>query len=131
MLSANRTLGVEELEPREVPATFGTPWPDGEHLTLSFAPDGTAIGSAPSDSFAALGPDARLAVLRAFQAWAVHANVNVGLVSDSGAAFGTGGAVQGDPRFGDVRVGGARWRTTCSRLPRRTACTTTTPAGWW
>lgn len=98
-------LRIEALEPRDVPATFGTPWPDGEHLTLSFAPDGTAVGGAPSD-FAALGPAARRAVLAAFQQWAAHANVNVGLVADSGAAFGTGGAVQGDPRFGDVRVGG-------------------------
>ena len=99
-------LQVEALEPRDVPATFGTPWPDGERVTLSFAPDGALIGSSASDLFAELGPDARLAVLRAFQAWAVHANVNIGLVPDSGAAFGTGGAIQGDPRFGDVRVGG-------------------------
>ena len=105
-MSAFPTLHVEALESRDVPATFGTPWPDGGHVTLSFAPNGTTIGGSPSDFLAALGPDARLAVLKAFQQWVAHANVNVGLVSDSGAAFGTGGAVQGDPRFGDVRVGG-------------------------
>jgi hypothetical protein len=32
--------------------------------------------------------------------------VNIGLVGDTGPAFGTGGATQGDPRFGDIRVGG-------------------------
>ena len=46
---------------------------------------------------AAPDPGARLAVLRAFQAWAVHANVNIGLVPDSGAAFGTGGGGAGRP----------------------------------
>src|SRR4051812_20920161 len=95
-------LRVEELEPRDVPATFGTPWPDGQHVTLSFAPDGTPVGALDSDFFAALGPDAKLAVLKAFQSWVTHANVNIGLVGDSGAAFGTGGAVQGDSRFGDI-----------------------------
>src|SRR5437868_1598147 len=96
-------LRVEQLEAREVPATFGTPWPDGRHLSLSVAPDGTAIGGTGSDLAALLS---RLDVLRAFQSWAVHANVNFGLVADSGAAFGTPGANQGDPRFGDVRLGG-------------------------
>jgi hypothetical protein len=102
-------LRFEPLEPRETPAAFGTPWPDGENLTLSFAPDGTPVAGAPSNlaaAWGAAGPEARLAVLRAFQTWAVHANLNFGLVGDTGAAFGTGGAVQGDARFGDVRVGG-------------------------
>ena len=40
---------VEELESREVPAAF--PWPDGSHLTLSFAPDGTSIAGQPSNFF--------------------------------------------------------------------------------
>jgi hypothetical protein len=104
-MARSAPLGVEALEARDVPVTFGTPWPDGQHLTLSFAPDGTPIGGSASN-FASLDPAAKLEVLRAFQAWAVRANVNIGLVSDSGAAFGTGGAVQGDSRFGDVRVGG-------------------------
>jgi hypothetical protein len=98
-------LRVESLEPRDLPATFGIPWPDAERLTLSFAPDGTAVGGG-SSSLSALGPDARRDALRAFQAWAVAANVNVGLTADDGSAFGVGGATQGDPRFGDVRVGG-------------------------
>jgi hypothetical protein len=97
------------LEPRETPAVFGIPWPDGQHLTISLAPDGTSIGGTPSDLtrlLQNLGPSADLDVLRAFQTWAVQANLNIGLVSDNGAAFGTGGAVQGDPRFGDIRVAG-------------------------
>lgn len=102
-------LHTEQLEARENPATFGTPWPDGQHLTFSFAPDNTAIGGQASDLgslLSRLGPDAQLQVLRAFQTWAVEAGLNLGLVNDTGAAFGTGGAVQGDPRFGDIRIGG-------------------------
>ena len=36
-------LGVERLEERAVPATFGVPWADPSRLTLSFAPDGTSV----------------------------------------------------------------------------------------
>src|SRR5262249_36314950 len=43
-------------------------------------------------------------ILRALQAWASVANVNLVVVQDSGAPLGTPGAVQGDPRFGDIRV---------------------------
>jgi hypothetical protein len=35
-------LRLEPLEPRDVPSTSGIPLPDGQHLTLSFAPDGTS-----------------------------------------------------------------------------------------
>jgi hypothetical protein len=102
-------LRTESLEPRETPAVFGTPWPDGQHLTLSFARDGTPVAgqsSSLSTLLAQLSSTARLDVLRAFQTWAVQAGLNIGLVADDGSAFGAGGAVQGDPRFGDVRVGG-------------------------
>lgn len=97
---------LEHLEDRTAPATFGIPWPDGAHLTLSFAPDGTSVAGTPSNLFAALGEsDAwRLEVLRAFQTWAVESNLNFGLVRDAGSPLGTPGAPQGDPRFGDVRV---------------------------
>jgi hypothetical protein len=102
-------LRVESLEVRDTPAVFGTPWPDGEHLTLSFAPDGTSISGIPSNFqqlISQLGPQSEYDILEAFQTWAVNANLNIGLVSDNGAAFGTGRAVQGDPRFGDIRIGG-------------------------
>jgi hypothetical protein len=39
------SLRVEVLEDRCVPATWGNPWPDANHLTLSFAPDGTQVGN--------------------------------------------------------------------------------------
>lgn len=102
-------LHVERLELRDLPAMFGTPWPDGRHLTISFAPDSTSILGTPANlSVAQVAPGsaAQLEILRAFQTWAVETNVNIGLVPDSGAAFGTRGAEQHDPRFGDIRIGG-------------------------
>ncbi|HKB05302.1 MAG TPA: matrixin family metalloprotease [Gemmataceae bacterium] len=105
----NVALRVEPLEDRTTPATFGEGWLDGKHLTLSFATEGTLISgfhSSLSGVFASLGhSQGRLEILRAFQAWVARANLNIGLVGDSGASFETAGAVQGDPRFGDIRIG--------------------------
>lgn len=100
---------LESLEDRSVPAVFGQPWLDGRHITLSFAADGTLISGVASSLTTALAPvgvDAgKKEILRAFQAWARNGNLNVGLVADSNSAFGTAGALQGDPRFGDIRIG--------------------------
>jgi hypothetical protein len=103
-----RRLTVEQLEDRLTPA-FGTPWIDGTHLTLSFAPDGTNITGVTSNLFATMNattPQAQweTAILRAYQTWVAAANLNVGLVGDTGAPLGTPGAPQGDPRFGDIRI---------------------------
>jgi hypothetical protein len=89
--------------------TLGIPWIDPGHLTLSFAPDGTTAGAAGSTLQQLLATDVPggagpLTILRAFQTWAVLANVNIGLVSDGGQPLGTIGSVQGDSRFGDIRI---------------------------
>jgi hypothetical protein len=99
----------EILEDRTVPDAFGVPWPDPGHLTLSFAPDGTATPDGPSTlsgTMSSAGTSAawQREILRAFQTWAVNANINIGLVKDGGQPIGTPGAVQGDARFGDVRI---------------------------
>ncbi|HEV3436302.1 MAG TPA: matrixin family metalloprotease [Gemmata sp.] len=103
-------LRVEALEDRVVPSAsvWGTPWPDGQHLTLSIAPDGTnisGVGSSLSQVLAEAGPSGELALLEAFQTWADYAKINYGLVADGGQAFGIGKAIQDDPRFGDIRIG--------------------------
>src|SRR5258707_6445922 len=107
-------LRVEHLEDRSLPAVFWNPWPDGSNITLSFVPDGTDIHGTASNLSAAIlagpsGAPARLSILRAMQSWVANANVNVGLVGDNGAAYDATGAVQGDSRFGDIRVGGRDW----------------------
>jgi hypothetical protein len=101
---------LEGLEGRALPAIFGVPWADPSRLTLSFAPDGTAIAAHTSTLFQTLSAQQPTAawqkeILQAFQTWAVQANINIGLVNDGGEAFGTAGPPQHDPRFGDIRVG--------------------------
>ncbi len=103
-----RRLHLEALEDRFVPATAAL-WPDSSHLTLSFVPDGTQVAAGTSDFFADLAPGSSAAaieqtILRAFQTWAQYANVNISVTGDNGAPLGTAGLVQGDPRFGDIRI---------------------------
>lgn len=102
-------LRFERLEDRLVPTQFGLPWPDPGHLTLSFAPDGTTTPAGPSTAGATMFSAAnwQREVLRAFQTWAVNANIDIGVVADQGQPLGSVGAVQGDSRFGDVRVAAA------------------------
>jgi hypothetical protein len=107
--STSRLL-LEVLEDRCTPSSLAQPWPNPGHLTLSFVPDGTLLSGAPSNLFGTLNHVATTSqwqqiILKAFQTWAVQTNVNVGVVSDNGAPLGTDGAVQGDARFGDIRVG--------------------------
>src|SRR5437868_3767062 len=104
-------LRFQQLEVRDVPSTFGVAWPDGKHLRLSFTPDGTLDGTAPSTLFQNLNIDLatsdwQLTVLRAFQTWAINANINVGVVADGGQDITTPGPLQGDDRFGDIRIDG-------------------------
>lgn len=111
-VSSNRTrLSVEPLEDRATPAQFGNPWADPTHLTVSFVPDGTTALGVPSRLQASLGRTLtpavwQKAVLQAVQTWSQVANLNVGVVGDTGAVFGSAGPAQGDPRFGDIRIGG-------------------------
>jgi hypothetical protein len=103
----------EPLEDRTVPATWGVPWPDPGHLTLSFVPDGTQTPLGPSTLDRVLTQAAgsvqagERIVLSAFQAWASQAGIDVGVVADGGEPLGATGAVQGDARFGDIRISAA------------------------
>lgn len=102
-------LNLLSLEKRDLPATFGIPWQDGSQVTLSFVPDGTLVGTEPSTLYAMLGTNTQAwqtEILRAFQTWAVQANVNIGLVSDDGSPLTAGGSVQGNRGFGDIRIAG-------------------------
>jgi hypothetical protein len=101
----------EFLEDRRVPATWGIPWADAQHLTASFVPDGTSL---PDQQTSHLSQtlDSQLGagkweatILKALQTWAVNSNINVGLVAAGGQPVGVAGAAQGDARFGDIRIG--------------------------
>jgi predicted Zn-dependent protease len=110
-MTKSRMLIFEELEPRMLRAAVSLPWTDPEHLTLSFAPDGTMIDGAPSQLFQDLNaqfPSTSAwenVIVSAFQTWAAQTNLSIGLVADQGQPFGVAGLTQGDPRFGDIRIG--------------------------
>ncbi len=104
-------LRLQRLDDRVLPATYGVPWGDSRHLTMSLAPDGAPIAGHASDLFATLDAQMprtiwRTQLLRAMQSWVSLTNLSVGVIGDSGLPFGTPGLGQGDPRFGDIRLGG-------------------------
>ncbi len=100
---------LEGLEDRDLLATWGMAWPNPQHVTVSFVPDGTAIGSAQSNLFQALNSQAPTSVwettiLQAIKTWAANTNISIALVNDGGQPIGISGDIQGDTRFGDIRV---------------------------
>lgn len=109
--SRNSTrIAAEILECRAMPATFGVAWPDARNLSVSFPTDEASIGAYGNSLREVLDQVAdrkvwQEAVLRAFQTWAVHANINIGLTPDRGDTFGTVGLSVNDPRFGEIRIG--------------------------
>lgn len=105
-----RSLRMQALEPRCVLNGFGVPWPEPRSLSISFPSDTAEIGHYPNEIRSLLDnvTDRRewqAATLRAFQTWAVQANINVGLVPDRGDDFGAIGLTSNDPRFGELRIG--------------------------
>jgi hypothetical protein len=108
-------LRIESLERRDQPSVFGNPWQQADKLTISFAPDGVGYTSqirgqsgGTSTLFGELGGMApsvwQEQMLRAVYAWTSQANLNVGLVPDTGTAFGPEGySVHAPPA--DFRVG--------------------------
>lgn len=117
-MNANTKLTLEALEAREVPAVFGTPWQSATGLTMSFAPDGVQYSNQtlgytnfPSRLFTELGGLTSAVwqeeVLRAVHTWTSKANLNVGLIADSGRAFGPAGFVVEGERPATFRLGTA------------------------
>lgn len=101
---------LQTLEDRRMLAVFGNVWPNQRDLTVSFPADGVQIGSQQNDINALLDTVAQRGqwqelALRAYQTWAVHADINVGLRNDFNNAFGAPGMLVGDPRFGEFRIG--------------------------
>ncbi len=92
-------------------ATNGGKWTYPEHITMSFVPDGTQVvvgtGSNLFKTLNAIAPTAtwEAAFEKDAAMWATYANINLSVVSDNGTAMGTTGDQQGDPVFGDIRIG--------------------------
>src|SRR5436190_13210515 len=89
-------LAVEQLETRLVPySVSGNAWPHPELVTLSFVPDGTNLGGAPSNLLAIFNAKFGSAaawqnvILKAAQTWTQQTNLNFSMVSDSGGVSGS------------------------------------------
>lgn len=93
-------------------ATTGGMWTYASRITYSFAPDGTNIGGIPNTLNATLASQGittavwHQQIQRAAATWAAATGLNIVEVSDDGTSFGAPGNQQGDPRFGDIRIGG-------------------------
>lgn len=109
-----RAIDVERLEDRILLyAASGNAWPNKSLITISFMPDGTNLGGTTTSNLVAtfntkFGAAAtwQNQVLKAAQYWAQQTNINFAVVSDNGGAAGSGSNQQGDPNFGDIRIGG-------------------------
>ncbi len=104
---------VETLEKRILLyATSGNAWPNSELITISFVPDGADLGGATSNLQSTFNTKFGSAavwqshILKAAQFWAQQTNINFAVVSDNGYSAGAGEYQQGDPGFGDIRIGG-------------------------
>jgi hypothetical protein len=77
-------------------------------ITYSIIPDGTSIGGIPSDLQQVLSTKSgwRQQIEEAAAVWEAAAGIDLVQVADDGAPIGTAGDQQGDPRFGDIRIGG-------------------------
>ena len=100
---------LERLEDRTLPATWGMAWPNPQRVTVSFVPDGTQVFDSQSSLFQTLNSQASTrawesTILQALDTWAVNSNINLAIVNDGGQPIGTPGAIQGDTRFGDIRI---------------------------
>lgn len=108
-----RDSRMEVLENRVLLyAASGNAWPNKDLITISFMPDGTDLGGATSNLQSTFNAKFGSAttwqnqVLKAAQYWAQQTNINFTVVSDNGAPAGSGSYQQGDPNFGDIRIGG-------------------------
>ena len=86
-------------------------WSLPGRVTFSFVPDGTNVGGVPSALVSTLNASYSTSVWqqqfqKAAAVWEAVSNINLSQVSDNGADIGGAGNQQGDPNFGDIRIGG-------------------------
>ncbi len=100
---------VESLEDRVLLySTTGGRWTYPVAITYSIIPDGTSIGGIPNNLQQMLSTNSgwQQQIQKAAAVWEAVADINLVQVADDGSPIGTAGNQQGDPRFGDIRIGG-------------------------
>ncbi len=111
---ANRKrVSMEQLESRIVLSSYElsiNQWASKDRLTYSIPADGVAwyhgVNSLNSSFDNLLGPGWKLAIAEAISEWSSAANIDIAQVVDQGGDSDYEGLPQGDPRFGDIRIGG-------------------------
>ena len=111
---ANRKwFSMELLESRIVLSSYElsiNQWASKDRLTYSIPADGVVwyhgVNSINSSFDNLLGPGWKLAIAEAMSDWSSAANIDIAQVSDQGGDSDYEGLPQGDPRFGDIRIGG-------------------------
>src|SRR5438067_8425506 len=101
---------LEVLEDRITPYVLSGYSFANPNISASYMPDGTWDMGYQTNLFAlynAAYPTAtwQLQFAKALQTWADSSALNFHFVSDDGSPSGTPGLKQGDPRFGDIRLG--------------------------
>jgi len=107
----------EPLEDRRLMAAdpgyilSGNQWANPGHITFSFPPDGVQWDQATNNLNATFnarfgGTAWQDQVAKALQTWASVANLDFVRTDDTALPFDVPGKPQGDPRFGDIRIGG-------------------------
>src|SRR5271165_4798300 len=90
----------------------GESWPNPSHITYSIAPDGVFWDHGTNvlnSTFNAKFGNSRIweaQIARALATWESVADINIVPVADGPYDENTLGLAQGDPRFGDIRIGG-------------------------
>ena len=115
-----RRLACEALEPRALLTAsglgtdytlMGGRWNNTVPISFSFPPDGVSWDQGTNGVNAALnaefgGTSWQGVVAKALQTWAAVTNLNFTQVADGPYGFNASGVNQGDPNFGDIRIGG-------------------------
>lgn len=111
--ATRKRFSVELLETRVALTGFelsANQWAMKDRLTYSIPADGVfwyhGINSLNSSFDSLLGPGWKLAIAEAISEWSSAANIDIAEVTDQGGDSDYGGLAQGDPRFGDIRIGG-------------------------
>jgi hypothetical protein len=112
-----RNLGCEILEMKRLLSgssndyvLSGYTWAAPAKITYSIPADGIPWDGGTNNLNATLnaeyGPTWKVQFAKALQTWAAASNINVVPVADNNAPFNSAGLLQGDPNFGDIRIGG-------------------------
>jgi hypothetical protein len=116
--SARKEPKWDTLETRQMLSTASTDyvlsgftWSNPSKITYSIPADGISWDSGTNNLNATLnaeygGTSWQYLFAKALQTWAASANINVVPVADNSAPFNARGLAQGDPNFGDIRIGG-------------------------